>query len=35
VWNVDGILASYGTLDFAGGICIHTTSGTGALVIAF
>ena len=35
VWNQDGWLALHGVLDFAGGITIHTTSGTSALVVAY
>ena len=34
VWNPNGILASLGAMDFAGGITIHTTSGVSALVVA-
>jgi Amt family ammonium transporter len=33
VWG-GGILSSWGTMDFAGGIVVHATAGTGALVTA-
>ncbi|MCE2516632.1 MAG: ammonium transporter [Alphaproteobacteria bacterium] len=33
VWG-GGIMASWGVMDFAGGIVVHTTAGTAALVIA-
>ena len=33
VWG-GGILASWGVLDFAGGIVVHATAGTAALVVA-
>ena len=33
VWG-GGIMASWGMMDFAGGIVVHTTAGTAALVIA-
>ena len=33
VWG-GGILSSWGTMDFAGGIVVHATAGIGALVIA-
>ena len=34
VWG-GGILSSWGTMDFAGGIVVHATAGTAALVTAF
>eukprot|EP00658_Telonema_sp_P-2_P032327 TRINITY_DN23962_c0_g1_i2.p1 TRINITY_DN23962_c0_g1~~TRINITY_DN23962_c0_g1_i2.p1 ORF type:complete len:761 (+),score=203.38 TRINITY_DN23962_c0_g1_i2:200-2482(+) len=34
VWNADGFLAKYNTLDFAGGLTIHTTSGVAAFCVA-
>eukprot|EP01052_Picozoa_sp_SAG31_P062151 SAG31_NODE_21161_length_556_cov_1.129103_1_plen_112_part_10 len=33
VWG-GGWLARYGVIDFAGGICVHTTAGASAIVIA-
>jgi Amt family ammonium transporter len=33
VWG-GGILSSWGTMDFAGGIVVHATAGTGALITA-
>ena len=33
VWG-GGILSSWGTMDFAGGIVVHATAGTAALVTA-
>jgi ammonium transporter, Amt family len=35
VWSADGWLAERGTLDFAGGIVVHTTAGVSALVAAW
>ncbi len=34
LWGGGWLSASYGTLDFAGGLAVHTTSGVSALVIA-
>ncbi|OGS02412.1 MAG: ammonia channel protein [Elusimicrobia bacterium RIFOXYA1_FULL_47_7] len=34
VWGTGGWLRSMGTLDFAGGIVVHTTAGIAALVMA-
>jgi ammonium transporter, Amt family len=34
IWNLDGWLAKYGCVDFAGGIVIHTSAGTASLVSA-
>lgn len=33
VWNTDGILATWGVLDFAGGLTIHTSTGVAALAV--
>ncbi len=33
VWGGGWLTASFGTLDFAGGIVVHTTSGVSALVV--
>ena len=33
VWNMDGFLNNLGVLDFAGGLTIHTSSGTAALAV--
>ena len=33
VWG-GGFMAAWGMMDFAGGIVVHTTAGTAALVIA-
>ena len=35
VWGSDGWLAGIGTIDFAGGIVVHTTAGVLALVAAW
>lgn len=34
VWGGGGLAARLGTLDFAGGIVVHTTAGVSALVVA-
>ena len=34
VWG-GNILSSWGTMDFAGGVGVHATAGTAALVTAF
>ena len=34
VWAKDGWLAARGTMDFAGGITIHTSSGVAAFVVS-
>lgn len=34
VWNAEGWLVKLGGLDYAGGLCVHLTSGHGGLVYA-
>ena len=34
VWGVGGFLRAFGALDFAGGIVVHVSAGTGALAAA-
>ena len=34
IWNMNGWLAAYGVLDFAGGLTIHTSTGVAALVVS-
>jgi Amt family ammonium transporter len=34
VWNENGWLRVYGTVDFAGGITIHTSSGVAAFIVS-
>jgi len=34
IWNDNGFLYEFGTIDFAGGISIHESAGVGALVIS-
>eukprot|EP00759_Apiculatamorpha_spiralis_P007662 PhF_6_TR14896/c1_g1_i1/m.23236/K03320/amt, AMT, MEP; ammonium transporter, Amt family len=35
IWHADGWMAKLGVVDFAGGIVIHATSGTSALIMAY
>ena len=35
VWNANGWLATWGVLDFAGGLTIHTSTGVAALVVSY
>ena len=35
VWGGGWLASDYGTLDFAGGIVVHTTAGVAALIVAY
>jgi Amt family ammonium transporter len=35
VWGGGWLASEYGTLDFAGGIVVHTTAGVAALIVAY
>jgi Amt family ammonium transporter len=35
IWGGGWMASQYGTLDFAGGIVVHTTAGVSALVVAW